>query len=323
MNGTLRCTEETRKDFKIAVLYTTVQNQDSQILILYINFLFLSRISHGFITNSYINVSVINSAGNYHSGRDFSASADRNREDEYESQVMVYDFGTQLNYACETGYAFHHDGGNAELLITCEENGVWNGQVTDCMIIECPALSALEHGRVTLKKTHSDIANYSQNASNISNDGNVYIYGSEIEVSCEVGYKLVGPSVRECLENGEWSLPEPHCEWVVCDLSTLGQYSDPPTPITENGEFNVSSNSYGDLAHFSCKPGYRLTLPMFNSSWSLMKLTWTCQLNGAWVLFNDINAGSEFMDAAVKWGQALCQPFQYKCPEPKVRFTDC
>jgi hypothetical protein len=26
------------------------------------------------------------------------------------------------------------------------------------------------------------------------------------------------------------------------------------------------------------------------------------------------------MDAILKRHQALCQPFQYKCPEPKVRF---
>jgi hypothetical protein len=122
------------------------------------------------------------------------------------------------------------------------------------------------------------------------------------------------------MENGKWSFPEPQCERVKCDLSTLVLYSDPPTPITENGVLNISGNFYDDLADFTCKPGYRLTLPMFSSSWSLVKLTWTCQLNGSWVLFNNIDTGSEFMDAILKRHQALCQPFQYKCPEPKVRF---
>jgi CUB/sushi domain-containing protein len=232
----------------------------------------------------------------------------------------VYDFGKQLTYECERGYVFHNDGGNSELRITCEENGVWRGQVTDCVPIECPAPSAFEHGWVTLKTHHGDTANpRRQNSSSISNDGIVYIYGSETEASCTLGYRLVGPVVRECLENGEWSSAEPRCEQVTCDLSTLILFSDLPMPITENGAFNVSGNFYGDLADFICKPGYRLTLPMFSNSWSLMKLTWTCQMNGSWVLFNNIDTGSEFMDAVLKRGQSLCQPFQYKCPEPKVR----
>jgi CUB/sushi domain-containing protein len=236
----------------------------------------------------------------------------------------VYNFGKQLTYKCEYGYVFHHDGGISELHITCEENGVWRGQVADCVPVECQAPSAFEHGWVTLMTHHGDTANFRrQSASNISSDGIVYIYGSEIEASCELGYRLVGPVLRECLENGKWSSAEPHCEQVTCDLSTLVLFSDPPTPVTENGAFNVNGNFYGDLADFVCKPGYRLTLPMFSYSWSLMKLTWTCQMNGSWVLFNNIDTGSEFMDAVLKRDEALCQPFQVKCPEPKVRALDC
>jgi hypothetical protein len=235
----------------------------------------------------------------------------------------VYDFGRQLAYVCETGYVFHNKPENSELHITCEENGIWMGQVTDCIIIECPTPLALDHGKILLKTNHSDVANEErQYASNLSSDESPYVYGTEVEVSCELGYRLVGPSVRECLQNGKWSSPEPHCERVTCDLSTLGLYSDPPTPVTENGEFNVSGGFYDASADFVCKPGFRLTFPMFNSSWSLTKLTWTCQLSGSWVLFNNTYAGSELMDAILKRNQALCKPFQYKCLEPKVRFYD-
>jgi hypothetical protein len=281
------------------------------------------RISHGSIRKSHTDISIINSTTNYFSGKGFSVSADRHRGDQYDTEVVVYDFGMQLTYECETGYVFRHETENSELHITCEENGVWKGHVTDCIIIECPAPLALKHGRITLKTNHNVAANERrQNASNLSNDGSLYVYGSEIEASCDIGYKLAGPSIRECLKNGKWSSPEPHCEWVTCDLSTLGLYSEPPTPITENGELNISGNFYDALAEFICRPGFRLTLPLFNSSWSLTKLTWTCQLSGSWVLFNSTYAGSELMDAILKRGQALCKPSQYTCPEPKVRFHD-
>lgn len=282
---------------------------------------FCFRISHGFVTDSHANISVINSTSNYYNRKIFSVSDDRNREGEYETDKVVYDFGKQLTYKCETGYIFHHEGESSELHITCEEHGTWKGEVTDCVMIECPKPLPLEHGKVKIKNNNSVTASdRRQNVSNVPHDGLVYLYGSEIEISCEVGYRLTGPSILECMENGKWSFPESQCEHVKCDLSTLVLYSDAPTPITENGALNISGNFYGDLADFTCKPDYRLTLPMFTSSWSLMKLTWTCQLNGSWVLFNNIDTGSEFMDAILKRGQALCQPFQYKCPEPKVRF---
>lgn len=266
----------------------------------------------------------MNSTANYNIRKEFSVSIGRIRGDGHETEVVVYEFGKQLTYECEHGYVFHHTGGNSELHITCEENGVWRGQVSDCLPIECPVPPAFEYGWVTLKTQHGDTLNSRrQSASDISNDGIVYVYGSEIEVSCALGYRLVGPDVRECLANGKWSSAEPHCDQVTCDLSMLVLFSDPPTPIAENGVFNVSGNFYGDLADFVCKPGYRLTLPMFSHSWSLTKLTWTCQMNGSWVLFNNIDTGSEFMDAVVKRGQALCQPFQYKCPEPTVRALKC
>jgi len=254
----------------------------------------------------------------------FSVSIGRIRGDGHETEVMVYDFGEQITYECEHGYVFRHAGGNSELHITCEENGVWRGQVSDCVPIECPAPPTFEHGWVAPKTHNGDSLNSRRpSASNISDDGFVYVYGSEIEVSCALGYRLVGPVVRECLANGKWSSAEPHCDQVTCDLSRLFLFSDPPTPVTENGAFNLSGNFYGDLADFICKPGYRLTLPMFSYSWSLTKLTWTCHMNGSWMLFNNIDTGSEFMDAVLKRGQALCQPFQYKCPEPKVRALHC
>jgi hypothetical protein len=278
------------------------------------------RISHGFVTDSHRNISVINTTSDYYNRKVFSVSADRNGGGEYESEVLVYDFGKQLTYECEPGYVFHPEREKSELGITCEENGAWKGEVTDCVMIECPAPLPLEHGNVTPRNNDRDARSERQNASNVSHDANVYLYGSEIEISCEVGYRLTGPSILECMENGKWSFPESQCEHVMCALSTLVLYSDPPTSITENGAFSISGNLYDDLADFTCKPGYRLTLPMFTSSWSLMKLTWTCQLNGSWVLFNNIDTGSEFINAVLKSGQALCQPFQYKCSEPKVRF---
>jgi hypothetical protein len=282
---------------------------------------FCFRIAHGFIKDYHTNMSEINTNSNHYNMKVLSVSGDRNRGGDYETEVVVYDFGKQLAYECEPGYVLHHDGVNSEFHITCEQNGAWKGEVAYCVMIQCPAPLPLEHGSVTLRNNDRVTTSDKQNASNVTRDGSVYLYGSEIELSCEVGYRLLGPSILECMESGKWSFAESQCERVVCALSTLVLYSDPPTAITDNGAFSISGNFYDDLADFTCKPGYRFTLPMFSSSsLSLMKLTWTCQLNGSWMLFNNIDTGSEFMDAILKRGQALCQPFQHKCPEPKVRF---
>ena len=57
--------------------------------------------------------------------------------------------------------------------------------------VECNYLDNLEYGEVN------------QEGVNV---------GHKANYSCKDGYKLVGKSVRKCLDNGRWSGREPYCK---------------------------------------------------------------------------------------------------------------
>ncbi|KAI8515787.1 hypothetical protein Bbelb_066000 [Branchiostoma belcheri] len=79
--------------------------------------------------------------------------------------------------------------------------------------------------------------------------------------TCDPGYNLVGTSTLTCLSDGTWNGTSPTCTAVQCPLLS--------NPI--NG-FVSGSNSYGDVANFTCEPGYK-----FVGTSSL-----TCLSDGTW-----------------------------------------
>ncbi|CAI7994700.1 CUB and sushi domain-containing protein 3 [Geodia barretti] len=62
------------------------------------------------------------------------------------------------------------------------------------------------------------------------------------------GFNLVGMSERVCQSDGTWSGSDPTCQMVMCP--TL---NDP-----DNGNLNLSGNSLGDTAEYTCNTGYNL-----------------------------------------------------------------
>ncbi|PSN51800.1 hypothetical protein C0J52_10875, partial [Blattella germanica] len=204
---------------------------------------------------------------------------------------IVYDFGSELSYECETGYVSEQKG-----TFVCGEDGIWIGHFV-CERITCPEPQILQNGEINLKtKNIDDTYNKTENSS-LS-----YFYNSEIENSCNIGYRLKGPSVRRCLQNSTWSLNNPYCEKISCNLSEI-QLDDDVT--MKNGYFNISGNYSGDWVIFRCSFGYRFILPL-----SSEELLWTCGLNGSWILSNTepIILNNSF---------SLCKEQPYKCPEPK------
>ncbi|XP_077496838.1 complement receptor type 2-like isoform X2 [Amblyomma americanum] len=75
----------------------------------------------------------------------------------------------------------------------------------------------------------------------------------QMEYRCISGYKLSGPSVRTCLESGQWSAEAPKCLEAACP--SLG-------PL-ENGKVAVRGTSNGRMVQgsqliYTCDPGYTL-----------------------------------------------------------------
>ncbi|KAJ9580613.1 hypothetical protein L9F63_024228, partial [Diploptera punctata] len=203
------------------------------------------------------------------------------------SKEVIYSFGKQIIYECKTGYMAQQDG-----TFVCGKDGKWRGQL-NCTLIICPSPQPLRHGEIT------DVSDLSERN---ETEGLRYVYRSRIEMGCKVGYKLLGPSARQCLLNGTWSLSEPHCERISCSLSQLPINDN---TIMKNGYFNISGNFSGDWISFKCNTGYKLEHPSLFGG-----VKWTCTLNGTWEL-----SGS--LSSTLKNSQPLCKQQPYKCPEPK------
>ncbi len=110
--------------------------------------------------------------------------------------------GDTATYTCSTGYTLI--GSSTR---TCQTNEQWSGATPTCSEVQCPELSPLSHGTVTLS----------------GRLGAFY--------RCSTGYILSGYSARFC-HNGVWSGNAPTCRgdcnvviscWLI-DLSQLNTY---------------------------------------------------------------------------------------------------
>ncbi|XP_019614492.1 PREDICTED: E-selectin-like [Branchiostoma belcheri] len=145
-------------------------------------------------------------------------------------------YGDVATYSCNTGYSL-----NGFSTRTCQSSGSWSNTAPTCQAVQCPTLSNPSNGGVSYSsRNYGDVATY----------------------SCNTGYSLNGFSTRTCQSSGSWSNTAPTCDAGQCPVPT-----SPP-----NGAVSYSSRYDGDVATFSCDPGYNLV----GSS------TITCQSNLLW-----------------------------------------
>uniref|UniRef100_A0AAR5P549 Sushi, von Willebrand factor type A, EGF and pentraxin domain-containing protein 1 n=2 Tax=Dendroctonus ponderosae TaxID=77166 RepID=A0AAR5P549_DENPD len=75
-----------------------------------------------------------------------------------------------------------------------------------CQILKCPKISAPQYGYIVKKKECSNVLN------------------SACGLRCEVGYTLVGSSIRLCQENATWTGSDPTCEVKTCNHLPTPKY---------------------------------------------------------------------------------------------------
>ncbi|XP_044183159.1 uncharacterized protein LOC114968057 isoform X2 [Acropora millepora] len=143
-------------------------------------------------------------------------------------------YGSNCVFGCQTGYG-SVDG---NVTRTCLQTGQWSRNPINCTAIRCPSLSTPTSG---VKTGCTDPAREP--------------YNTQCSFSCNVGYNLIGSSVRRCLENGTWSGETSYCRVISCGPLA------PPT----HGVLHVSPSScllsspYGQRCIFTCQtPGYVL-----------------------------------------------------------------
>lgn len=133
-----------------------------------------------------------------------------------------YLYGTTVLYSCNAGYELL---GNA--MLTCQEDGMWNGSSPVCIPIQCELLSPPENGFV----------HFTENT-----------LGSSAWYACKSGYKLIGSDSRLCMSSGQWSGAESTCQAISCPV--------PGRPM--NGTVKGKDFTYRSTVHYECDPGFNL-----------------------------------------------------------------
>ncbi|XP_019410274.1 PREDICTED: sushi, von Willebrand factor type A, EGF and pentraxin domain-containing protein 1, partial [Crocodylus porosus] len=131
-------------------------------------------------------------------------------------------YGTMILYTCYSGYELL---GNS--LLTCQEDGTWNGTAPMCISIECHLLFPPENG----------FLHFTENT-----------LGSTVHYTCNPGYKLIGSNTRLCLPNRRWSSAAPFCEAMSCSM---------PKKLM-NGNIKGENYTYGHTIYYECNSGYQL-----------------------------------------------------------------
>ncbi|KAK3515036.1 hypothetical protein QTP70_003356 [Hemibagrus guttatus] len=135
-----------------------------------------------------------------------------------------YEYGTMIAFNCNPGY---YRLGPAH--IHCTSNGTWSwrNERPRCKIISCGMLPTPPNGKKIGTQT---------------------TFGATAIFTCDVGYVLVGSTVRECLASGLWSGSETRC---------LAGHCGEPERIV-NGQVIGENFGYRDTVVYQCNPGFRL-----------------------------------------------------------------
>ncbi|XP_075853394.1 CUB and sushi domain-containing protein 1 isoform X2 [Microcebus murinus] len=180
-------------------------------------------------------------------------------------------YGATAIFTCNTGYTLV-----GSHVRECLANGLWSGTETRCLAGHCGSPDPIVNGH-------------------ISGDG--FSYRDTVVYQCNPGFRLVGTSVRICLQDHKWSGQTPVCVPITC-----GHPGNPAHGFTNGSEFNLN-----DVVNFTCNTGYLLQ----GASRA------QCRSNGQWSsplptcrVVNCSDPG--FVENAIRHGQqTLLESFEY------------
>lgn len=216
-----------------------------------------------------------------------------------------FSVGVTVQYECDYGHVVK--GSWASRL--CQANGEWSGEAPICQFVDCGTPNSIENGQFVLKMRSQQASPTPTASSSISSPlvipfesnrrssdsssssqlpqlssgspTSLTYFGTVAHYSCDINYKLVGSTQRECLETGSWRQPTPSCEPIQCPKpdffdeftqvslvsrqSTTDQTVGARTMrlianrqwIREQDQSSLTF-SVGDKLHYSCMPGYEL-----------------------------------------------------------------
>ncbi|XP_012500747.1 PREDICTED: CUB and sushi domain-containing protein 3, partial [Propithecus coquereli] len=176
---------------------------------------------------------------------------------------IISQTGGQLNsvvrWACDRGFRLV---GKSSAVCRKSSYGyhAWDAPVPACQVISCGELPTPPNGNKIGTQTS---------------------YSSTAIFTCDLGFMLVGSTVRECLSSGLWSGSETRCLVVTCP--SINSFT------LEHGRWRIVNGShyeYKTKVVFSCDPGYHGLGPasiecLPNGTWSWRNERPYCQSDAA------------------------------------------
>lgn len=188
--------------------------------------------------------------------------------------------GDVATYTCDAGRVLTGNGGSS--IRVCQADGSWTGSDPSCEEIVSPCVPnpCLNGGTCNATGTtfECECAQGFEGATcatrtpcspaltpppNGSVDRTTGATGDVATYTCDGGYTLVGGATRMCQATGAWSGSPPTCRPNPCTPNLV-------SPL--NGSVDRTSGVTGDVATYSCNPGYTLSGARTRS----------CQTSGTW-----------------------------------------
>ncbi|KAA0717588.1 CUB and sushi domain-containing protein 1 [Triplophysa tibetana] len=150
-------------------------------------------------------------------------------------------YGATAIFLCNTGYTLV-----GSHIRECQANGLWSGVETRCLAGHCDSPDPIVNGH-------------------ISGDGSSY--RDTVVYQCNLGFRLIGTSVRICQQDHSIIEQEDFDSFMFPTAITCGHPGNPANGRTNGSEFNLN-----DVVNFTCNTGYLL----HGASRA------QCRMNGQW-----------------------------------------
>lgn len=196
----------------------------------------------------------------------------------------VYKFKNTVEYFCNDGFGLEGESNR-----TCHADGTWKPDTPHCVRLSCPAPNIIENGYTTGKDyyfesviTHTCNDGYRIFGDDTQRcvssltwsghgpvcermpcpkpfpvhngiiDGDSFLFGDDISITCNIGYELIGTANRVCQPDGNWSGDAPTCDEIFCPTPPTCEHCFLFEDIEKSGvEFPVNSS-----VKYRCEDGY-------------------------------------------------------------------
>lgn len=295
-----------------------------------LNILRICRIKHGYVAF----------ANSNKSNRTFVYGPEENTIDDLSKKTYHYD--DIVGFLCHHGYKFH---GNHSLLtefkLQCSTNGSWIGFVPDCVPRICPWPDRMKNGRIFLRKQDNITIEVpvegdaiSEPIDHVAKDNKkeisseIFVFGAKIVIVCDPGYKLIGDSIKTCI-NETWSSTFASCAPRNCStgdhplfkiIKKLENENDVISLEFDNekwhGAENVTSaykqfkifaegKAYGQRIILTCRNDTQMNLDKLVINETISNITWMCNEIGKWIV-SDLSLNESVLEQLLNDSTYIC-----------------